>query len=183
MASNEKFHVTLSQEDGLEIKQRAEERGVAAVQIIREIVATHLHQEPSQPTTFHSQSDELLSLTKQLQGLSQQMGEIEQAVKRLSDRPPATLTASDPQVRALLQPVLNRLQQLEHQVGVVGNLTQQNLGQTQKGQNRIETWLEALQIMVEPLLLDYQTEEEQKERKQWINRVLAHLNQHLQTQK
>lgn len=181
MASNEKFHVTLSQEDGLEIKQRAEERGVAAVQIIREIVATHLHQEPSQPTT--SQSNDLLSLTKHLQGLSQQMGEIEQAVKHLRDRPPATLTASDPQVRALLQPVLNRLQQLEHQIGVVGNLTQQNLGQTQKGQNRIETWLEALQVMIEPLLLDYQTEAEQKERKQWINRVLAHLNQHLQTQK
>lgn len=180
MPSNEKFHVTLSQEDGLEIKQRAEERGVAAVQIIREIVTTHLHQEQSQPTPSAPQSNDLDLLTQQIQQISQQVGEIEQSIKNLSDRPP--INSSDPQVRTMLQPVLNRLQQLEQQIGVIGNLTQQNLEQTVKGFKRIEMWLEALQTIIEPLLLDYQTEENRKERKNWFNAVLAHLDKNLEAE-
>lgn len=180
MASNEKFHVTLSPEDGQEVRQRADERGVSAVQIIREIVTTHLHSEQSQLTPSLLPSDALLALEGQLGQLSQQIGEIEQIVKNLGDRPPAT-ASSDPTVRTMLQPVLNRLQQLEHQIGVVGNLTQQNLGQTTNGHRRIEIWLEALQTIIEPLLLDYQTEENRQERRKWFDAVVAHLDHHLET--
>jgi hypothetical protein len=183
MASNEKFHVTLSQEDGLEVRHRAAERGVSAVQIIREIVTTYLHQEQSQLTTSSSQADDLLLLPQQLQQLSQQIGEIEQIVKTLSERPSASPSSSDPQVRTMLQPVQNRLQQLEHQIGVVGNLTQQNLGQTLKGLARIEIWLQALHIIVEPLLLDYQTAEAQQERQKWLSDIQQKLDQYLEAHK
>lgn len=177
MSNTKKITLTLSATQFAELERVATEQGTSVQWLIME----RFNRADANPTS--SLTLDLASIHQNLKQLSEQIVSIQKMIEGLSDRPSTTPTSSDPQARIILQPVLNRLQQLEQQIGVIGSLTQQNLGQTQKGQNRIEAWLEALQVLVEPLLLDYQTEAAQQERKGWINRVLERLNQHLETQK
>lgn len=89
---------------------------------------------------------------------------------------------ADPQIRTLLQPIQNRLQQQEAQIGVLGNLTQQILAQMLKHQIRLEIWLEALYVLSQPPLLDGQPEDTRTKRQQWIDELWERLEQHLKAQ-
>jgi DNA repair exonuclease SbcCD ATPase subunit len=166
--SSKKFHITLPFVEGNEIETIATERGVSAAHIIRERLSEW--QPQSTEETTHT------AFTAQLQQLSEQLDQVQQALEQLGDRS----TQSDPQIRALLQPVHTRLQQIETQVGVMGNLTQQMAQQIGKHQLRLEAWLEAVYVIVQPLLTDHQLEEVQKERQKWIKELQQRLEQHLE---
>lgn len=178
MSINEKFHLTLSQEDGLQIREQADDRGVPAVQVIREIVTAYLQQGQPQVVSSSPEPVDFSPVMAQLQQLAQQMKEIEQAVKQLHDRP-SSPSATDPQTRTMFQPIQNRLQQLETQMGVIGNLLQQHQQQTlqriYKDQRRSELWLEAIYVMVQPMLLDNCSEELELIRRECIVEIRERL--------
>ena len=90
-------------------------------------------------------------------------------------------TPPDPQIRAALQPVHARLQQVETQVGVIGNLVQQIVQQMGKHQSRLEAWSEAIYVIVQPLLIDNQPDDIQQSRQEWIKELHHRLEQHLET--
>jgi Mg2+ and Co2+ transporter CorA len=175
MPSNgsKKFHVTLSAVEGNEIEEIATERGVPAAQIIRERLNEWQPQTSTQENIAHI---DLSDFTIQLQQLTEQLTLMRDSVEQLGDRS----TQPDPQIRALLQPVHTRLQQVETQVGVMGNLTQQMVQQIGKHQLRLEAWLEAVYVIVQPLLTDNQLEEVQHERQKWIKELQQRLEQHLE---
>ncbi|MBW4440374.1 MAG: hypothetical protein KME10_03890 [Plectolyngbya sp. WJT66-NPBG17] len=185
MPSNgsKKFHITLPFVEGNAIEEIATERGVSAAQIIRERLSEWQPQASTKEEPAHTipQSD-LSEFTTQLQRLVEQMNLMEQAVQQLAERSTSS-NQPDPQIRAALQPVHTRLQQLETQVGVMGNLIQQIVQQIGKDQLRLEAWLEAVYVIVQPLLIDNQPEDIQKRRQEWIKELQQRLEHHLETYK
>lgn len=185
MPSNgsKKFHITLPAVEGGEIEAIATERGVPAAQIIRERLSTWQPQASTTKNSAHTTPQpDLSEFIAQLQQLAQQVNLMEQAVQQFAERS-AHSTQPDPQIRAALQPVHTRLQQLEAQVGVMGNLTQQIVQQIGKHQLRLEAWLEAVYVIVQPLLTDNQPEDIQKGRQAWIQELQQRLEHHLETHK
>ncbi|MBD1846892.1 hypothetical protein H6F89_26490 [Cyanobacteria bacterium FACHB-63] len=100
-----------------------------------------------EPEELILQAD-LVAFTTQLQQLTEQLHQLQQVVAQLSDRPNSP--QPDPQIRAALQPVHTRLQQMDAQVGVIGNLVQQIVQQIIKHQLRLEGWLEAMYVILQP---------------------------------
>ncbi len=184
MPSNgsKKFHITLSAVEGSEIEAIATERGVPAAQIIRERLNEWQPQASTQENISHI---DLSEFTTQLQQLTEQLTSMQDSVEQLGDLKEISAkadrsTQSDPQIRALLQPVHTRLQQVETQVGVLGNLTQQMVQQIGKHQLRLEAWLEAVYVIVQPSLTDNQPEDVQHERQKWIKELQQRLEHHLE---
>ncbi len=180
--SSKKFHITLPLAQGSEIETIATERGVPAAQIIRErlMIWQPLSEQPREPVLSTPHPD-LIAFTSQLQQLTEQLHQVQQAVAQLSERPNST--QPDPQIRAALQPVHTRLQQVETQVGVISNLVQQVVQQIIKHQLRLEGWLEAVYVILQPLLMDHQPEEVQQGRQAWIKELQQRLEQHLEIHK
>lgn len=179
-SSSKKFNLTLPFVEGNAIETVATERGVSASQIIRERLSEWESLSSTQKETDHtSPQPDIAAFTTQLQPLVEQLNSVQQAVAQLNARPNSS--HPDPQIRAALQPVHTRLQQIETQVGVMGNLMQQIVQQIGKHELRVEAWLEAIYIIVQPLLIDNQPEDIQKDRQEWIKELQHRLEQHLDT--
>ena len=179
-SSSKKFNLTLPFVEGNAIEEAATERGVSAAQIIRERLSAWQPSSTNKETAHTIPQPDLTAFTTQLQQLVEQLNAVQQAVTQLSDRATHS-TQPDPQIRAALQPVHTRLQQMETQIGVMGNLIQQIVQQMGKHQLRLEAWLEALYVIVQPLLTDNQPEDIQKGRQEWIKELQHRLEQHLET--
>jgi uncharacterized phage infection (PIP) family protein YhgE len=171
------------------LREVATERGVSVPQIIRERLSEWESLSSTSKGTDHTPPQpDLTAFTTQLQQLVEQLNSVQQAIEQLSDlkeisakadRPNST--QPDPQIRAALQPVHTRLQQVETQVGVIGNLVQQIVQQIGKHQLRLEAWSEAIYVIVQPLLIDNQPEDIQQSRQTWIKELHHRLEQHLET--
>ena len=142
--SSKKFNLTLPFTEGNEIEAAATERGVSAPQIIRERLSEWQPHSSTQKETDHTfPQPDLAALTTHLQQLVEQLNLMQQAVEQLSeqlrcaDGNRSNSPQPDPQIRAALQPVHARLQQVETQVGVIGNLVQQIVQQMGKHQSRL----------------------------------------------
>lgn len=179
-SSSPQFNLTLPPVQANALRETATERGVSVPQIIRERLSEWESLSSTQKETDHTPPQpDLAALMTHLQQLVEQLNSVQQAVEQLSDRP--NPTQPDPQIRAALQPVHSRLQQVETQVGVIGNLVQQIVQQMGKHQLRLEAWSEAIYIIVQPLLIDNQPDEIQKSRQEWIKELHHRLEQHLET--
>lgn len=179
-SSSPQFNLTLPPVQANALREVATERGVSVPQIIRERLSeweslSSKHKETDQPPR-----SDIATFTTQLQPLVEQLNSVQQAVAQLSDHQ-TTSGQPDPQIRALLQPVHTRLQQVETQVGVMGNLIQQIVQQMGNHQLRLEAWLEAIYVIAQPLLLDNQPEDVQKDRQEWIKELQHRLEHHLET--
>ncbi|MBE9009754.1 hypothetical protein IQ250_06005 [Pseudanabaenaceae cyanobacterium LEGE 13415] len=179
-SSSKKFNLTLPFVEGNAIETTATERGVSASQIIRERLSEwEALSSKKEPDHTLSQSD-IAAFTTQLQPLVEQLNLVHQAVTELSERQ-TTSDQPDPQLRAALQPVHTRLQQIDAQFGVMGNLVQQIVQQIDTHQLRLEAWLEAIYVIAKPLLLDHQPEEIQNDRQEWLKELHHRLEHHLET--
>ncbi|MEP0915357.1 hypothetical protein NC981_00880 [Leptolyngbya sp. DQ-M1] len=180
-SSSSQFNITLPPVQANAIREAATERGISVPQIIRERLSEWESLSSKQKKTDYTplQSD-IAAFTSQLQPLVEQLNLVQQAVVQLSDRQ-TNSTQPDPQIRAALQPVHTRLQQIETQVGVMGNLIQQIVQQMGNHQLRLEAWLEAIYVIAQPLLLDNQPEDVQKDRQEWIKELQHRLEHHLET--
>jgi len=188
-SSSKKFNLTLPFVEGNAIETAATERGVSASQIIRERLSEWESLSSTQKETDHiPPPPDLAAFTTQLQPLVEQLNSVQQAVDQLNEQlrcaegnRQTNSGQPDPQIRALLQPVHTRLQQVETQVGVMGNLIQQIVQQMGSHQLRLEAWLEAIYVIAQPLLLDHQPEDVQKDRQEWIKELQHRLEHHLET--
>ncbi|MGG6269083.1 hypothetical protein ACQ4M3_32950 [Leptolyngbya sp. AN03gr2] len=188
-SSSPQFNLTLPPVQANALREVATERGVSVPQIIRERLSEWESLSSTQKETDHSPPyPDLAAFTTQLQQLVEQLNSVQQAVEQLSDLKEISAKADrpnspqpDPQTRAALQPVHARLQQVETQVGVIGNLVQQIVQQTGKHQLRLEAWSEAIYVIVQPLLIDNQPDDIQKSRQEWIKELHHRLQQHLET--
>lgn len=188
-SSSKKFNLTLPFVEASAIEEAATVRGVSAPQIIRERLSEWESLSSTQKETDHTiPHPDLAVFTSQVQPLVEQLNLVQQAIDQLSEHlrcaegnRETNSTQPDPQIRALLQPVHARLQQVETQVGVIGNLTQQIVQQMGKHQLRLEAWSEAIYVIVQPLLIDNQPEDIQQSRQAWIKELHHRLEQHLET--
>jgi hypothetical protein len=179
-SSSPQFNLTLPPVQANALREVATERGVSVPQIIRERLSEweSLSSSPKETDHIPPQPD-LTAYTTQLQQLVDQLNSVQQAVEQLSDRPNSTQPV--PQIRAALQPVHTRLQQVEIQVGVIGNLVHHIVQQMGQHQLRLEAWSEAIYVIVQPLLIDNQPDDIQQSRQVWIKELHHRLNQHLET--
>lgn len=187
-SSSPQFNLTLPPVQANALREVATERGVSVPQIIRERLSEWESLSSKQKETDQPPQSDIAAFTTQLQPLVEQLNLVQQAVEQLSEQlrcaegnRQTTSGQPDPQIRALLQPVHTRLQQVETQVGVMGNLIQQIVQQMGNHQLRLEAWLEAIYVIAQPLLLDHQPEDVQKDRQEWIKELQHRLEHHLET--
>ena len=177
---SKKFYVTLNAEETTELEQAAAQQQIPAAQVIR----TRLRewQQATKMQALDRSSAPVLDEPKLLEAISQLDSRMTALHQTLQSFDPNRLSShTGQQLRASLQPLYQRLQQMEASLAEIGKslLHQDSVADTPPAQavrfQRVEVFLEAIHLLTERLLLGLTPEQSRSTEQAFLDEVYARL--------
>lgn len=178
---SKKFYFTLTVEEAAELEQAAAYQQLAAAQVIRNRLREWQQATQSRPSNRSSSLPEP-EASKLLETISQLDSHLTGLHQTLQSFDPNRLgSQTGQQLRASLQPLYQRLQQMEASLAELGKslLHQDSAADTQPEQSvrfqRVEVFLEAIHLLTERLLLGLTPEQSRSTEQAFLDEVYARL--------